>query len=129
MANECIPLFDAGAKPTCYVEADVIGKRLVDISGPLVADLIQISPATAAATAFGVSFRDCLAGGTVGVYTDGILPVTAGGSFSAGQLLQVAAGGKVVVHSTGVPVAKAMSDGTNNNDAFVQLLRTALAPA
>jgi len=124
MANDCFPLFDAGAKPTCHCEAAVTGKRFVEVSGPMVNGLIQISHATAAGTVFGVAFRDTAIAGTCGVYTDGIVPVTAGGAFSAGQLLEVGADGKAVVLAAGIPVAKAMSDGVNNADAFVQLLRT-----
>lgn len=127
MANECIPLFKPGEDVTCYATAAVTGKRFVNVSadrqtsGTATGDLISVAPASAAGDAFGVAAYDAAINTLVAVVTDGIVPVTAGGTVTAGQRVEIDASGRAVTLASGIAVAKAVSSATSGNDVFVQL--------
>ncbi|MBF6301174.1 DUF2190 family protein [Nocardia amamiensis] len=121
MANDSQPLFRPGADITGLATAAITGKTCVGISATRDATtgLIKVATATAAAKAFGVACAD-IASGAIGlIRRGGILPVTAGGSISAGAQVEVGTGGKVVTLASGIAVGQAVEDGTNNNPIFI----------
>lgn len=117
------PKWTPGESVTCHVEADVIGGRFVDISGPRVEGNIQVSPAGAAGNAFGVAARDKVAGVKVMVYCapGQIVPVRAGEAIAAGEEIEVGAAGVAMVLAAGVAVARAVDDAANGADCLVKL--------
>lgn len=122
MANECTPLFVDGDVVTGLTTAAVTGKRFLGISGDRDAfGMIKVAPATAALRAFGVAGYDAGSGATVPVIREGIVPVTAGGSITAGAEVEVGTGGKAVTLATGKAVGYAVGTGSTDADVFVAL--------
>lgn len=116
MANDCIPLYEDADRITGNPTSAVSGKRFLapstgPISGPgmpLTAQVGASDPvdggnlsvsAIAGAKALGVSTWDSLENQKVGVITQGIVPVTAGATVKAGELVGAGEGG------TAVPIA------------------------
>lgn len=147
MANDCIPYYRPGEDITGHVTADVIGKRVVRISatpttGPGLAATaeganVRVAPcAGATQQPFGVSKYDALAGAKVGVIREGVVPVTAGASVSAGDLVMADATGRVITYvgpittnaaallSLPYVVGQALNDATVGNDCMVALKLT-----
>lgn len=131
MANECQPLFDPSDAVTCYARRAVTGKRFVAISGARSSDLAQVAPAGDAGTGAttmvaGVAGRDAAITTNVTVLTEGIVPITAGGTIAAGDPVTYDSVGRAIkaTGTTGNPVAKhghAIDDATSGNDCFVKL--------
>lgn len=106
--NECVPYYEPGSRITAEAEVAVTGKRFVDISGNKQTTVVSaestdggnviVSPCAAGKRGFGVAVMDAAQGAKVPVITSPgtVVPVTAGGSISAGDELQVTTGGKVV---------------------------------
>ncbi len=92
-----IHLFEPGAKITCVAGADVIGGRLVEISGPR-----EVSPAAASSTkVFGAAARDAKDGEDVLVLRGGVQNLVASAAITAGTRIKAAAGGKVQAVAAG----------------------------
>jgi len=123
MANECAPLFRPGQNVTGLATADITGKRFVGISASRdsATGLIKVAHATAGAKAFGVAAADIKEDQIGTVIRGGIVPVTAGGSCSAGAEVEVGSDGKAVALKSGVAVGHAVEDGTNGNDVMIAL--------
>lgn len=106
--NECAPYYEPGSRITAEAEVPVTGKRFVAISGnkqttdPAAQSTdggnIIVSPCGAGLRGLGVAVMDAAAGAKVPIITSPgtVVPVTAGGSITAGDELQVTTGGKVV---------------------------------
>lgn len=124
MANEAIPLFRPGSDVTCLTTAAVVGKTFVDVSATVDATgMIKVATASAAARAFGVATYDAASGARVPVICGPgtIVPVTAGGTITAGADVEVGAAGKAVALAAGKPAGKAVQAGTLNNDVLVRI--------
>ena len=137
MANDCIPFKQPGESVTAKAEAALTGKRCVQISGPrtsgpglaataegsvyLVGHPAVTGAAGAAKRIFGVAAWDTAINGMVTVLRGGILPITAGGTITSGQEVEVAADGRVVVLASGIAIGVACGDATANNDCEVAL--------
>lgn len=107
-----VPTFTPAHDVTANVTAAVIGGRVLGVSGTLAADgKLQCAHAAAAGAAFGVAATDQALGGDVLVYREGIVPVEAGGAITAGQRVEVGAGGTAVVLAAGVPFGVATATG------------------
>lgn len=131
-ANECIPLFET-SDVTFQATAAVTGKRFVspsaDItSGPGLSSTsegsnLRMAHTTAAAKAFGVSTYDVASGAKGGaIGTPGrIVPVTAGGTITAGAEVEVGTTGQAVTLATGKAAGLAVTSATSGNDVFVKL--------
>lgn len=106
------PYWKPGSELTAHVEADVVGGRFVDISGPRVDGNPQVSPAAAAGNAFGVAARDKAAGNKVMLFKGpgAIVPVFAEAALAAGQEVQVGAAAGAVVLAAGRAVGRAVDD-------------------
>lgn len=124
MGNECIPLFDPGATPTCSPSAAVTGKRFVAISGATVGGLMRIAPCGAGLRAIGVAARDAAIGEPVHVYGNPgqIVPVKVGaGALTAGQEVQSDATGQAIVVAAGLRLGTIVDDAASGADGFVKL--------
>lgn len=137
MANDCIPYKKPGEDVTAQVTAAVVGKRFVAISaartsGPGLATTAEgsnyrVATCGAGGRAIGVAKYDqATVGGKVGVIRGGIVPVTAGGTVTAGQDVMSDATGQAVTWTSAASEANkrlgtAMNDATVGNDCEVAL--------
>lgn len=123
MANECTPLFKPGRDVTVLTTTAVTGKTFVAVTGDPDArsGLIKAGTAAAGARPFGVAARNAPAGSQLLVIRSGILPVTAGAAITAGQEVEVDAGGRVIPLDTGKSVGTAVKGAANGADALIAL--------
>jgi predicted RecA/RadA family phage recombinase len=141
VANEAIPYKRPGEDVTGYATAAITGKRCVQISGAKTNEkgegLATVTtgggayrialPSGAGANGgagkwiFGVAKYDIAANKWGGVIREGIVPITTSGALTAGQGVQVAADGTVVVLSTGVLIGYACDDCASGADAEIAL--------
>lgn len=135
MANDLIPYKRPGQDFTAQVTAAVVGKTLVVISanvtsGPGLSNTAEgsnprVATCGAGAQAIGVAKYDQpTIGGKVGVCRGGIVPITAGGTITAGQKVMSDATGRVVTWTFAAsdannPIGVAMSDATVGLDCMV----------
>lgn len=131
MANECVPFWDPGDKITAVAgSGGVTGKKFVKPTGALAVGLgasggvpSVVLPA-AAGVAIGVASQDAAAGAYVMVFTEGIVPVTAGGTLTGGTWVQADATGAAVVWDGTLASFKlgvCMADTTTGLDAMIKL--------
>ncbi len=131
MANEAVPFFFPGdALPAVAGSGGVTGKTFVAPTGPLSAGLgtaggyPTVVTCGASAKPVGVAGFDAIATAQVSVYTEGVIPVTAGANLSAGQEVMSDASGHAIVWDTTLAHAKAglcLGDTTSGNDAPIVL--------
>ncbi len=76
------------------------------------------NPATAAGNALGVARSDAAAGDLVPVDTLGTAQVTAAGAIALGARIEAGANGQAATHSSGVPVAVALSAASAAGDVI-----------
>lgn len=133
LANECQPFIEDSGMPrlTGHAGDALTGKRVVKVkstrqSGPALNTSTDgsnyvVTPATAGSAGFGVAAYDCADEGKVAViHAPGtVLPITAGDTITAGDLLQVGTGGKVIPANGGNIVGLAMADAVADADAEV----------
>jgi hypothetical protein len=117
------PLFFPADTITRTTSAAVTKGQLLYISGDN-----TVAPTTAATSAWiGVAAFDAASGADVTVYTEGVLPMTASGSITAGDLVVAAAAGAVatsgaITTANSVQiVGKALAGATNGNPVNVLL--------
>lgn len=118
-------VYAPGADVTAVATAPVTARRFVAIAGDRTnGGNIAVKPATAGAgPVFGVAANDADTGQLVTVVRGGhrVVWVAAGGAITAGAEVEVAAGGKAVAKSTGVPVGFAVTGADTNTDAQISL--------
>lgn len=105
-----IPKFAPGDAVTFTASADVIGGRVVEVSGNR-----TVAPGTAASTkAVGVAARDAKANEQVLVYlpNGAIQRVAAAAAITAGAHVESAAAGKVQTRTTGTDLGLALTAAT-----------------
>lgn len=133
--NAILPLYEDADRITGRATAAITGGRFVQISGDLEASplLNAGSPSTtggnvkvatcgAGVKAFGVASMDAAADGDkILVYTgDLVLPVTAGGTVTAGQQVESDSTGRAITLNTGVSNGIAVSSATVGNTVYVK---------
>ncbi|PPF64547.1 DUF2190 domain-containing protein [Clavibacter michiganensis] len=92
-----IHLFTPGAAVTCVASSDVIGGRLVEITGPR-----AVGPAAlTSAKVFGAAAQDTKAGEDVLVLRGGVQKLVSSAAIVAGSRVKSAAAGKVVTVGAG----------------------------
>ncbi|MBN9210725.1 MAG: hypothetical protein BGO45_10650 [Microbacterium sp. 71-36] len=92
-----IHMFEPGDKITCETTADVIGGRLVEITGPR-----RVAHAGAgSAKVFGAAATDTKTGGDVLVLRGGVQKLVASAAIAAGDRVKAAAAGKVATVGAG----------------------------
>ncbi len=80
---------------------------------------VSVAPAAAGSRAFGVAAWDAAAGVLVRVARGGVVKVRAGGAITAGDAIQVGAGGTAVTATTGIVVGQAIASAPNGGIAQV----------
>lgn len=132
--NECIPYYKPGKDVTAKAAAALTGKRLCVISanrtsGPGLSataegSVYQVNVCGAGAKAFGVTPYDVASGELHNVIRGGIVPITAGGTVTAGQQVESDATGRVITWGGTVatqPIGICTTGATVGNDAEVAL--------
>lgn len=121
-SNVATPLFRPGFDLTVRATGTVIGKRFVKISATRASDgLIQVAQATAGVAGFGVATADIASGALGTIMRIGILPVTAGGTITAGAQVEIDSVGRAIALASGIAVGTAVESGTTGNDVMVAL--------
>ncbi|KDA05557.1 hypothetical protein DC31_13875 [Microbacterium sp. CH12i] len=112
-----LPKFKPGQAVTFTASANVVGGRLVEVTGNR-----TVGPAGAdAADVVGVAAFDALAGDPVTVYMrpGGVHPLTASAAIVAGVKVSAAAAGKIqTIGSTTNPVGLALEAAAADNDVI-----------
>ncbi|KAF0967827.1 DUF2190 family protein [Gordonia sp. YY1] len=120
MTNESKPLFRPAAAITARATAAVTGSRLVAPSGTYDGTM-PVAHCGDGASPLGVASADIPSGQLGTLLREGIVPVTAGATVTAGQSLQSDAQGRVVPHTTGRTVGTAVATGTTGLPTYVAL--------
>lgn len=112
-----LPKFKPGEAVTFTASADVIGGRLVAVTGPR-----TVGPAGAdSAAVVGVASVDAVSGETLTVFTraGGVHRLTASGAIAAGAKVSSAATGKIqTVGETENPIGMALEPAAANDDVI-----------
>jgi len=136
--NECIPKYSPGQDLTAHVaqSGGVTGKRLLAISAnkqgvEAVSDdtsggNIVVSYPSAGGAVVGVAGYDTAEGAKTTLVRGAgkVVPITAGGTISAGQEVEATTTGKVVALGTaggGIAIGRAWRDAVNNGECLVEL--------
>ena len=122
--NPARDLYNDGSDITCRADTAVTGKTFAAVAGPRVDNLVTIGTAPAGARAAGVVKYDAAADDLVGLARGSgrVITVTAGGAITAGDDVQVGAGGRAIKATDGVVVGYAVDTATNGTDVPVSLL-------
>lgn len=101
--------------------APVTGRQFVAVSGDRNGSTgnVSVAPAAAGGRALGVAAWDAAAGQLVRVCRGGVVKVLAGGAITAGDPIQVGAGGTAVTATTGIVVGQAIASALNGGIAQV----------
>jgi hypothetical protein len=134
--NAILPLFTPADDVTCAASAAIGAGKFVKISADMQAspilvvgtpltkgNLMVVALCVAGDKAFGVSKWDASGADEVlGVFTGNqIVPMTAGGTVTAGQEVQSDASGNVITLAAGKANGIAVSSATNGNTVYVKL--------
>ncbi|MBZ4509119.1 DUF2190 family protein [Mycobacterium avium subsp. hominissuis] len=114
-------VYRPGENITAVATAPVTERQFVAISGdrdPGTGN-VSVAPAATGSRAFAVAAWNASAGQLVGVARGGVVKVTAGGAITAGDPIQVGAGGTAVTATTGTVVGQAIASAPNGGIAQV----------
>jgi len=120
MPNESKPLFRPAAAITARASTPVTGSSLVAPSGTY-DGTFPVTRCGAGASPLGVASADIPSGQLGTLLREGVIPITAGATITAGQSLQSDAQGRVVPRTTGRTVGLAVANGTNGLPTYVAL--------
>lgn len=120
MTNESKPLFRPAAAITARATTAVTGSRLVAPSGTYDGNF-PVTHCGDGASPLGVASADIPSGQLGTLLREGVIPVTAGATVTAGQSLQSDAQGRVVPRTTGRTVGLAVANGTTGLPTYVAL--------
>lgn len=134
MANDCIPLYKPGKDITAKATGTIEGKRFCAISadftsGPGLSataegSIPQVARAGAGVRAFGVAPYDLVSGDIADIIRGGVVPVTAGGTVTFGQQVEIDSTGRAVAWAGTIatqPVGMCINGATVGNDAYIAL--------
>lgn len=111
-----LPLYNPGTAVTFTSSADVVGGRLVEITG----DRTVAHAAAGSAKVAGIAGFDAADGELVTVYSSGVQRPTAAGAIAAGDSVEAAADGKVAVASTGTKIGLALAAAADGETVQVR---------
>jgi Uncharacterized conserved protein (DUF2190) len=130
--NECIPLYEVGRRITVVADGAVAGRRGVKVNASKVqnqtlgANLHVIQVAVAGDRPDGIAVCDAATGEVGGMIRDGVVPVDAGATVTAGQQVMMDTTGRVIPWTSAASeanyrVGKAWTDATVGNPCYVAL--------
>lgn len=111
-----LPLFNPGTAVTFTASADVVGGRLVEITG----DRTVAHAAAGSAKVAGVAAFNAAEGELVTVYSGGVQRPVASGAITAGDSVEAAADGMVVTATTGTKIGLALAGAADGETAQVR---------
>jgi hypothetical protein len=128
MADPAIPYYEPGERISGIngSASPIVSKTFVDVNGNKNTGdprTINVKTCAAAAKAIGVAGQDIAVGerGVLLTSPGMVVPVTAGGTLTAGQEVEVGANGQAVTLAAGKAVGKALDGATAGNDAMIKL--------
>lgn len=121
MADEATPYWDPADTITGYCSAAVTGKRFVRVVGARTDGLPTIQHAAAGGRAIGVASRTTALGGKVMFATEGVWPVQAGATLTAGQEVEADASGQAIPLAAGKALGVVLDDVASGADAPIKL--------
>jgi hypothetical protein len=130
--NAISPLYKPGGTLTGHATAAITGGRFVSVSaapasGPALntatdGSNVKITTTGAGAKADGVAGYDAAAAADkIPFHLDGVVPVTAGGTVTAGQEVESDAQGRAITLASGKACGKAFTSATVGNPVYVRL--------
>jgi hypothetical protein len=129
--NECVPLYEPGKRITIIADGTCNGRRLVKTNASKGqsfpgANLHVIQITASGDRPDGVALWDILVTETGGMIRDGVVPIDAGASVTAGQQLMADTTGRVIPWTSAASeanfrVGKAWTDATVGNPCYVAL--------
>lgn len=129
--NECIPLYEPGKRITIVADGAVSGRRLVKTNaskgqGFPGANLHVVQGTVAGDRPDGVSTWDLAITEVGAMVRDGVVPVDAGATVTAGQQVMMDTTGRVIpwvfaASMANWPIGKAWTDATVGNPCYVAL--------
>ena len=121
--NEMHDLFNPGTDVPGVAKANITGKTFLAYAGPMEQGILAVTPAAAGAATAGVARFDANEGDLVTVArgSSRIVTVTAGGTITAGDPIEVGASGTAVKQTTGILVGWAVDSATSGEDAKISL--------
>lgn len=129
--NECIPLYEPGKRITVVADGAISGRRGVKVNaskgmGFPGANLHVIQDATLGERPDGIALWDLALNEVGAMIRDGVVPIDAGASVTAGQQVMLDATGRVITwvfaaSNANFVVGKAWTDATVGNPCYVAL--------
>lgn len=123
--NECIPLYEPGKRITIVADGAISGRRCVKVNASKGQGFpganLHVIQAVAGDRPDGVAIWDLVLNEVGAMIRDGVLPIDAGATVTAGQEVQVDATGRVITLAAGKSIGKAWTDATVGNPCYVAL--------
>lgn len=113
-------VYDDGDELTCRAATPVSIGHLVMVASDRVNGNVSAGHAPAGGYCIGVAGSDAAAGDTFTAYSKGILRVLAGGTITAGDEIEVGAGGTAVTHTTGTVIGFAIESTVSGAFAAIR---------
>lgn len=123
--NECIPLYEPGKRITIVADGAISGRRAVKVNASKGQGFpganLHVIQAVAANRPDGIALWDLALNEVGGMIRDGVVPVDAGATVTAGQEVEIDATGRVITLAAGKSIGKAWTDATVGNPCYVAL--------
>lgn len=123
--NECIPLYEPGKRITVVADGAISGRRAVKVNASKGQGFpganLHVIQAVAGDRPDGIAIWDLVLNEVGGMIRDGVVPIDAGATVTAGQEVQVDATGRVITLAAGKSIGKAWTDATVGNPCYVAL--------
>lgn len=126
--NELIPLYEPGKRITIVADGAISGRRAVKVNASKGQGFpganLHVIQAVAGDRPDGIATWDLATTEVGAMIRDGVVPVDAGATVTAGQQVMLDATGRVityVVAGTNYPIGKAWTDATVGNPCYVAL--------
>lgn len=128
--NECVPLYESGDRVTIVADGAVSGRRAVKVNASKGVSFpggnLHVIQAVAGDRPDGIAVWDLATGEVGGMIREGVVPVDAGATVTAGQQVMIDATGRVITwtfaaSNANYPIGKAWTDATVGNPCVVAL--------
>lgn len=123
--NELQPLYEPGKRITIVADGAVSGRRAVKTNASKGMGFpganLHVIQAVAGDRPDGIACWDLATTETGQMIRDGVVPIDAGATVTAGQEVQIDATGRVITLAAGKSIGKAWTDATVGNPCYVAL--------